>query len=162
MALFLSMYLLSVLAFCVHLCFLKPEERTFHKTIELILLYQLVFSLGMTSLLAFLGLTFLPDYIADYTGWQRCQFQQELGNVNLSFGILGILCFWNRGSFWTATILGFSIWILADGVHHIYEMIVHKNYSPGNVGINLATDLIVPITLLILLWFYLKPENIQR
>jgi hypothetical protein len=156
MIVFLSMYVLSILGFVVHLFTLDRSEWTRHRILELLLLYQIIFSLGMTSLLAFIGLTFMADYIATYTGWPACPFQQELGNVNLAFGILGMLSIWYRGNFWLATIWGFSIWILADGIHHIVEMIVHKNYEPGNIGINLVTDLVVPLILLILLYLYRK------
>lgn len=151
MALFLSMYLFSVLGFVVHFFSLKKQERTKSKAIEMALLYQLIFSVGMTSLLAFIGLTFMPHYIADYMNWPACPFQQELGNVNLAFGVLGILCIWLRGHFWTATIFGFSIWIFADGIHHIADIIWNRNFSEGSLGVSLYTDLIIPIVLLILL-----------
>lgn len=161
MALFLSMYLFSVLGFLIHLFFFEKTARTSARIIELLLLYQLVFNVGMTSLLAFVGLTFMPDYIAAYMNWPACPFQQELGNVNLAFGVLGILCIWLRGYFWTATILGFSIWIFADGIHHIADIVWNHNYSEGSLGISLYTDLIIPIVLMILLPIYLKlhPEK---
>lgn len=151
---FISMYLLSVLGFSIHLASLKDMDRTFNKIVELLLLYQLAFSVGMTSLLAFIGITWMPEYVAEYTGWKSCQFQQELANVNLAFGVLGITSIWLRDKFWTATVWGFSIWILGDGIHHLYDMIAHQNYAPGNIGINLATDLIVPLTLITLWYLY--------
>ena len=154
MAFFLSMYVLSVLGPIIHLLILKRKKCSSHRTIEVFLLYQLIFSVGVTSLLAFIGLTFLPEYVAEYSGWPICPFQQELGNVNLSFGILGILSIWLRGHFWTATVLGFSIWIFADGIHHIADIIYNHNYAPGSIGVSLITDLIVPIVLVILLILY--------
>lgn len=159
MIIFLSMYVLSVCAFFTHVVTLDKDQRNRHKVLELLLLYQIVFSLGMTSLLAFIGLTFLPEYIAAYTGWAACPFQQELANVNLAFGALGILSIWYRGNFWIATIWGFSIWIIGDGIHHIVDMVVNHNYAPGNIGINLVTDLIVPPVLLVLLYFYRMQQS---
>ena len=151
------MYAFSILLFLIH--YSTEKNKSPERRIELLLLYQLIFSLGMTSLLAFIGLTFLPEYIAAYMNWPACPFEQELGNVNLSFGILGILCIWYRGHFWTATILGFSIWILADGVHHLYDIFINRNFSPGNLGVSLYTDFIVPIVLLILLPLYLNSQK---
>ncbi len=156
MPLFLSMYVFSVLGFLIHWYCTVPQDRTPKRKVELMLLYQLIFSLGMTSLLAFIGLTFMAEYVAEYSGWPVCPFQQELGNVNLSFGILGLMCIWWRGGFWTATILGFSIWILADGIHHIFDIIVNHNYAPGSIGVSLITDLVVPVILLILLGIFHK------
>lgn len=150
MPLFLSMYAFSLLFFLIHWLRLDKQERTFHRAIELLLLYQLVFSLGMTSLLAFIGLTFMPEYVAEYSGWPVCPFQQELGNVNLAFGFLGIACIWLRGNFWTATVWGFSIWIFADGLHHIRDIVVNHNYAPGSIGVSLITDLVVPVVLVVL------------
>lgn len=159
MIIFLSMYVFSLLGFLIHLWSIRRESRTGKQILELLLLYQIVFSLGMTSLLAFIGLTFMPDYIATYMNWPACPFQQELANVNLAFATLGIMSIWYRDDFWLATIVGFSIWILADGFHHIVQLLVYHNYSPGNLGVNLVTDLVVPIFLLTLLWLY---RRIQR
>lgn len=161
MWLFLSMYALSLIFFFAHFYYLPMKQRTKAKAIELLLLYQIVFSLGITSLLAFFGLTFMDQYIAKYLLWPTCPFQQELGNVNLAFGILGILSIQYRQLFWMATVLGFSIWILADAIHHIYMALAFHNYSPGNTGIPLYTDIIVPIVLLILLILYVK-TNLKR
>lgn len=154
MIVMISIYVLGVLGFFIHLFFLKKEERTQGKIIELLLLYQIVFSLGLTSLLAFAGLSIMPDYIATYTGWPSCPFEQQLANVNLAFGVLGILCIWFRDGFWSATILGFSIWILSDGIHHALDSYINGNYEPGNIGVPLITDFAIPIILLILLVMY--------
>jgi hypothetical protein len=156
MIFFLSMYLWSIVGFAIHLFSIDRIERTRSRIVELFLLYQLFFSVGMTCLMAFLALTIMPDYIAKYTGWPECPFEQELGNVNLAFAVLGVLCIWFRGGFWRATILGFSIWIFADGIHHIIEAIEVNNYTPGNIGVNLITDLAVPIVLMAALPFYDK------
>lgn len=156
---YLSVYVFGVLGFFIHYFYLAPSKRTKARTIELLLLYQIVFSLGITSFLAFIGLSFMPEEIAHYLDWEACPFEQELANVNLAFFILSILAIWYRGLFWVATILGFSIWILADGIHHIIEFAVFKNYSPGNTGMPLYTDFIVPIVLLILLGLYLRTHK---
>jgi len=156
MAVFVSMYIFSILGFLIHLNRTPSRERTKGKIVELLLLYQIIFSIGITSLLAFFGLTFMADYIADYMGWPASPFQQELGNVNLAFGILGILAIWFRGHFWTATVLGFSIWIFSDGLQHIYQMLWDNNYAPGNIGIMPITDISVPLIVTFLLCLYLK------
>jgi hypothetical protein len=155
MILFVSIYAISLIAFIIHLLMLKPQDRTWAKIVEILLLYQIVFSLGVTSIVAFLAFTIDPKYIADYTGWPASPFEQQLANVNLAFASLGILSIWLRGNFWTATILGFSIWILGDGIHHIFNSIEEGNYTLGNIGVPLWTDILVPAVLLILLKLYL-------
>lgn len=156
MLFFLSIYAIGILGFILHVYMLPRKERTKSRVLELFLLYQLVFSLGVTSLISFIGLTFMSEYIADYMQWPLCPFMQELGNVNLAFGILGILCIWYRGLFWMATIIGFSIWILSDGIHHLALYFTENDAIGGNIGVMLYTDIIVPIILLILYYFYSK------
>lgn len=159
MALFLSIYFFGILGFFIHYFRIPAAERTFAKTIELFLLYQIVFSLGLTSMMAFFGLTFLADYIAQLTDWAPCPFEQQLANVNLAFGVLGILSIWYRGLFWMATVIGFSVWIISDGIQHFYHFIVRQNGSAGNIGVPLYTDFVVPIILLILLFLYVRSNQ---
>lgn len=156
MFLLLVLYALGLIAFAIHVRALPSRARTGSRIVELLLLYQIVFSLGLTSLLAFFGLTFWADTAANMLGWPASPFEQELANVNLAFGILGIMSIWLRGSFWIATIVGFSIWIFGDGIHHILEAVLHGNYTDGNIGLPLYTDLIVPAVLCVLLVLYLK------
>ena len=151
---FLSLYGIGALAFLAHLFALPSNKRTKKNIIELLLLYQLVFYVGVTSLVAFIGLTFMDDVAAELLNWPMCPFQQELGNVNLAFGVLGILCIWQRGSFWIATVLGFSIWIFADAIHHFYDAYARHNYSEGNLGILVYTDFFIPILLCVTLYYY--------
>lgn len=160
MWIFLSLYVFGIIGFIIHF-YMDKEPRTPKRAVELFLLYQILFSLGLTSFLAFIGLTFMKEYVAVYSGWTPCAFEQLLANVNLSFGVLSILCIWYRGYFWMATVLGFSIWILSDGVTHILDIILHHNYAEGNIGVPLWTDIIVPIILLIFLALYMKNYRIE-
>lgn len=156
MFIFLGIYLSSFIFFIFHYFVIKPISK--EKTIELMLLYQLVFNIGFLGILSFIGLTFMPEISADYLGWSQCRFQQELANVNLGYGILGILCIWFRGLFWAATVIGASIWLFGDGVHHFFDAFVNLNFSEGNLGPLSYTDLIIPITLVILLALYFNSQ----
>jgi hypothetical protein len=159
MILFLVIYILGAIGFLIHLFSLAPIERTKAKIIELLLLYQLVFSVGLTSFLAFIGLNFLPETVEAYTEWPSCPYQQELANVNLAYGVLGILAIWFRKSFWTCIVIGFTIWIFGDAIHHFYDAFKYNNFSHGNVGALVYTDIFVPILLCINLYYYLKDRR---
>lgn len=159
-----GIHLLGVIAFLIHF-FGSKEPKTPFRIAELFLVYQLFFSVGIISLIAFIALAFMPEMVAKTLDWPTCPFQEELGNVNLAFAVLGFLAVWIRGHFWTATILGLSIWLLGDAYGHIREMIVNHNYSDGNAGVPLWTDIIVPVILLIALGFYLyygKEEGVLK
>lgn len=153
MIIYISILALGVIGFLIHL-FVSKKPKTMLRIVELFLVYQLVFSVGLSSFLAFFGLTFMTDFVAEYSGWPSCPFEKQLGNVNLAFGVLGILCIWIRDNFWFATILGISIWLLGDAIGHIADMIYNHNYTPGNIGVPLYTDIIVPVILLILYGVY--------
>jgi hypothetical protein len=75
--------------------------------------------------------------------------------ANLTVGVLGILCYWMRGNFWTATVIGFSVWFLGDAVVHIKDIVVSANYAPNNAGVTFYLDILVPVILIALLAYYL-------
>ena len=160
MFIYIMILALGVIGFFIHL-FVSKEPQTPLRIVRLFLLYQLVFSVGLTSLLAFIGLTFMTDFVAVYSGWPACPFEKQLGNVNLGYAALGILCIWRGDEFWLATIIGLSIWLIGDGIGHIADMIVNNNYTPGNVGVPLYTDIIVPIALLILYAVYQRLKKVN-
>jgi hypothetical protein len=131
---------------------IKKNDKSTVEIIDLFLLYQLVFSVGMGGLMAYYAHVFRSVSTAEYIGWPPGNpFQQEVGYANLAFGILGILCIWFRNNFWTAVIFGFSIWSLANAYGHIKQIQLVLNYAPGNAGIPLYLDVFLPILLLSLL-----------
>lgn len=151
-------FILSFVAFFIHF-YTQKGERSRKRAVELLLLYQLLFNVGFASLFAAMGFLFFQEEVGQALGWPPSPFQHELGNANLAFGVLGILSIWLRGHFWTATVLGLSIWLLGDAWGHIYHIIFHNNLTDGNAGIPLFGDIIVPLVLLVLLFFYLKSHK---
>jgi hypothetical protein len=151
---------LGFIGFILHL-FLSKQPKTLFRITHLFLLYQLVFSVGLASFLAFYGLMFMTDFVAVFSGWPTCPFEKLLANVNLAFGVLGIMSIWQNDGFKFATILGISIWLLGDAVIHIADMYYNQNYAPGNAGVPLYTDIIVPVILLgtFALYKYLKRKE---
>ena len=160
MIIFLIIYALGLIGFFIHLSLIRKEERTTGRVIELFLLYQLVFSVGITSFLSFFALTFMQDVVAENTKWPSCPYQYELANVNLAYGVLGILCIWFRKLFWTAVIIGFSIWIFSDAVHHYLDAVINGIYSDGNVGLLFYTDWVIPLLLCVLLYLYHRTHQV--
>ena len=127
-----------------------PVSRA--KLIEVLLLYLLVIFAGVGGLLGFLGHTFMAREIALKIGWQPSPFQFEVALANLAFGVLGVLCLWQRQGFWTATGIGYATFLLGCGYGHLRDMIVQHNYAPYNVGPVLwLNDLAVPLAILVLL-----------
>lgn len=155
-------FAIGLIAPVIHLLFLKPEKRAARDIVDLVLLYQLIFAVGFGGLLGAYAHLFMSDETAKYIGWPTgSPFQYEVGYANLTFGILGLLCFFIRGHFWTATVLGISIWYLLDAYGHVRDYLFHHNTAPGNTGLPLFIDIAIPIFLLALLALHLslKPSR---
>jgi Family of unknown function (DUF6790) len=125
------------------------------RVVEIFLLSFLVISVGIGSLWAFIGHAFLSAQIAASIGWPPgSPFQLEVAFANLSIGILGILCYWIRDNFWTATVISSSIFLLGAAYIHIINILQFANYAPGNAGSVLILDILGPIILIVLLITY--------
>ncbi len=138
------------------------EKRTLHKAVELVLVYQLVFNVGVLGILSFLGHTIFPLTAAKHLSWPSGPFQQELANASLGFGVIGVLCYWIRNHFWTATVIGSSIWLFADAVDHIHDLFFNENFSIVNEGIVFYSDLLIPFFLCFLLFVSLRLKVISH
>jgi len=124
------------------------------------LLSFLVISVGIGSLIGFVGHVFFADRVAIDIGWATgSPFQQEVGFANLAIGILGITCIWLRGNYWVATVIAATIFLWGAAYGHIIDIIIHGNYSTGNAGNAggaLFNDILVPLITIALLAAYMR------
>lgn len=145
--------ILALVVGVIHL-YLDKQPRTRGRVAQIFLLWLLVITVGVLSLLFFISHTLLAKSSAQSIGWPAGNpFQSEVAVANLSMGILGILCYWIRGNFWVATVIGFSVWWLGDAVVHIRSIVVESNYAPNNAGMTLYLDILIPLILIALCWF---------
>jgi hypothetical protein len=153
---------LGLVVGAVHL-YLDKQPRTKGRVAEIFLLWLLVISVGLASISGFIAHTVFADTTAASIGWPAGNpFQSEVAVANLAVGILGILCYWMRGNFWIASVIGFSIWWLGDAVVHIRSIVVEANYAPNNAGVTFYLDILVPVILIVLLVYYLLHVNRQE
>ena len=149
---FVIFVVLALLGATLHVL-VRVRERSTPRMAEVFLLYLFAIPVGLGGTLAFVGHTVRADQTALYIGWPvGNSFQLEVGVANLAFAVLGLTCIWIRGHFWTATCLGFSIFLLGAGVIHLREIGVRHNLAPGNAGAILYLDLALPILMLGLLF----------
>jgi len=130
------------------------RRRTLKRTqiIDLVLIYSLVFLVGVEGTIGFISHVFFANQTAQMIGWPiGSPFQFEVGFHDGAWGLLGFFCLRWRGAFLLATGLGWSFFLLGATYGHIYQMILHGDYSPYNAGMILP-DLITPIILLTLLY----------
>jgi uncharacterized protein DUF6790 len=147
---------ISIIVAIVYLL-IDKEPRTRHRVIGVFLLSFLVISIGISSLIGFVGHIFFADQIAADIGWAAgSPFQREVGFANLSIGVLGITCIWLRSNYWIATVIATTIFLWGAAYGHIMDIIVHGNYAPGNAGGVLYDDILVPLIMVILLAVYVR------
>ena len=122
------------------------------------LLNGLVYLVGMAGIISVTGHLFKADDVARSIGWPPgSPFQWEVGIADLGWGVVGVLCpVYGRG-FWLATIIVASIFLLGAAVGHVKQMVVAKNFAPGNAGAIFAADVLVPVFLIVLYLTYTGP-----
>ncbi len=142
----------TIVAIFIHLGMAK-KPLSKGKVVEVILLYILVFFVGVGCFVGAAAHVLRGPETAAGIGWQPgSPFQFEIGMANLAFGVLGILCIWQRGGFWTATGIGVAVLVLGCAYGHVYEMLVHHDYAPYNAGFGIFfNDAVIPLIILILL-----------
>lgn len=115
----------------------------------------LVFLVGVPGIVAASGHIFAADQVAESIGWPTGNpFQFEVGIANLSYGVLGVMCSWVHGDFWTATVVGYSVFLWGAAIGHVVQMVKAKNFNPGNAGTVFWVDIFVPAGLYVLLFTY--------
>lgn len=138
----------------IHLISVK-NLRNLKGVLESLLLYMFLINVALASLWTFFGYVFFADEAAKFMGFgPGSPFQYEVGIANLAFGVMGIFCVWERGDFWLATAIGYSIFIMGVGIGNVREMVINHNDAPGNSGAILWFHLIFPLLLLSILTLY--------
>ncbi|MGB9938167.1 MAG: DUF6790 family protein [Methanobacterium sp.] len=151
--------LITLIGAVLHL-FLSKSPKTKNRVFEVFLLWFLFIMVGIGSIWAFIGHTFMSNTIATMIGWPVGNpFQLEVGVANLSYGILGILCWKFRDNFWTATVIAVSTFYLGAAYIHITNIVQAGNLAPGNAGYALYIDILIPISIICLLIAYKLTSN---
>jgi hypothetical protein len=158
----LAIAFLSVLLPVVHL-FISKVPRTKLRVVRILLLYALVLDVGFIGLpMGFVPHVFFADETAKMIGWPPgSPFQFEVGVHDGAWGVLGFLCIWIGGTFWLATGLGWSLFMLGATYGHIHQMVKHGNYAPYNF-LTIFSDGFIGIWLLVLLFLYWRWGGFQK
>lgn len=147
----------TVVSILVALVVTRSQGFAAQRVAGICLLCLLTVQWGLGGVLTALPHILIPDTIAGYIGWAAgSPFQVELGFASLGISLLGILCFWFRGSFWIAPVVAQSIFLWGAAYVHINDALLHGNLSAGNAGPVLFYDIAIPLVAWILLIFYLR------
>src|SRR5262252_107127 len=134
----------------------QPRPLKSNTVAEALLSYYMLFPIGISYLINFIFHVFLGDTSAKFIGWENSPFQAEVGFASLGVGIAGVLAFKASLPFRFATLIPPWCFSLGAAGGHLYQMIVAHNFSPGNVGLVLPIDILMPIAGFVFLWLSYK------
>src|SRR6185436_11847242 len=138
----------------------KPKPLRISEVAEALLSYHLLFAIGINNLINFIFHVFLGDIAAKFIGWENSPFQAEVGFASLGVGIGGVLAYKASLPFRVATFIPPACFSLGAAGGHIYQMMAAHNFSPGNVGLVLPSDILIPIIGFGFLWLsYKHPKS---
>jgi hypothetical protein len=120
--------------------------------IEALFFYFLMFSIGFGFLYNFVLHTFFGEMTARFIGWADSPFQAEVGFASLGFSAVGFLACWRSFDLRLAAIVGPALFLLGAAGGHIYQLMKTSNFAPGNAGVVLYTDILIPVIGFVLLW----------
>jgi hypothetical protein len=129
-----------------------PKPRTPAIVIEALFFYFLMFSIGFGFLYNFVLHTFFGEMTARFIGWADSPFQVEVGFASLGFSAVGFLACWRSFDLRLAAVVGPALFLLGAAGGHIYQLMKTSNFAPGNAGVVLYTDILIPVIGFVLLW----------
>lgn len=119
-----------------------------HQSPNEILAWLLLLPVGIAGVWGFMFHAFLPNIADKLIGWAYSPFEFEVAVANLGMGILGIFSFRASLGFRKAAVLFCTVFLWGAAFGHIYQMIAHHNFDPGNAGFIFWTDLLIPASLI--------------
>ncbi|RJG07949.1 hypothetical protein D3870_08870 [Noviherbaspirillum cavernae] len=130
----------------------RPRPLTLPVLLEALFSYFILFPIALGFLYSFVLHVFFGEMTARFIGWADSPFQREVGFASLGFAVVGFLAF--RGSFdmRVAAVVGPACLLLGAAGGHILEILRTGNLAPGNAGVILYTDILLPLIGFALLW----------
>jgi hypothetical protein len=156
----LGFFLLGLLASVMAIWQTTPP-RTFPIIIEALFFYFLLFSIGCSFLYNFVVHVFFGKLVAGFIGWEDSPFQLEVGFASLGFAAVGLLALKGSSDLRLAGIVAPTCFLLGAAGGHVYQMIEVRNFAPGNAGVILYSDILIPAVGLILLWLQRRAATPQ-
>ena len=138
----------------------KPKPLRINTVAEALLSCYMLFPIGISNLVNFVFHVFFGDIAAKFIGWENSPFQAEVGFASLGVGIAGVFAYKASLPFRVATFIPPAAFSLGAAGGHIYQMIAAHNFAPGNVGLVLPSDILIPIVGIVFLWLsYKHPKS---
>jgi hypothetical protein len=140
----------------------RPKPLTTPVVVEALFAYFLLFSIGFSLLYNFVLHSFFGEMTAGFIGWKNSPFQEEVGFASLGYAVVGFLAFRRSFDLRLAAVTGPSLFLFCAGAGHVYQIITTHNFAPGNSGVILYMDFLLPVIGFVLLWLQHRFEQRAR
>jgi hypothetical protein len=147
----LTFLILGLIVALLSLIFSK-QPKTSNRVREKIFANFLLFALGISFFYNFVMHVFFGAMAARFIGWQNSPFQAEVGFASLGFAVVAFLAVRGCHGLRVGAVVGPSFFLLGAAAGHIREIVVAHNFAPGNAGVMLYMDVLIPVIGLGLLW----------
>lgn len=147
----LTFFVIGLIAAAIAIA-LSPGPVTRAKVLEELLAYFVLCSVGLSFLYNFIMHVFFGEMAASFIGWADSPFQAEVGYASLGFAAVGLMAFKGDASMRLAAILGPALFQWGAAVGHIHQIVAVGNHAPGNAGVMLYSDILLPLVGFTLLW----------
>lgn len=118
--------------------------------------WLLLLPVGLCGIVNFVLHAFFPKFAASYIGWEVSPFQFEVACTNLAMGLVGLFAYARSKSYCLAATIFVSTFLWGTSIGHIREMVINKNFFPGNTGMFFFTNLIIPFLLILTLSIWIN------
>ena len=140
-----------------------PDALTTPSVCRGLFFYFLLFSIGCSFLYNFVLHTFFGEMTARVIGWEDSPFQAEVGFASLGYAAVGFLACRRGfecaacGNCRTGAV---SAW--RGGPVTFIRSPRLTTFAPGNAGVILYTDFVIPFIGFALLWLQYRAEHVSR
>jgi hypothetical protein len=132
----------------------RPKPVTKAAVADKLLSDYILYAVGLMYLYNFVVHTVFAETSARFIGWANSPFQYEVGYASLGFGVAAIVAHRSNFTARLVAILGPSLFLWGAAAGHVREIVETHNFSPGNAGVVLWTDIFLPVIGFALLYFY--------
>jgi len=89
------------------------------------------------------------------------RFRPKWDFASLGIGIAGVIAFRASLPFRVATFIPPAAFSLGAAGGHVYQMVAAHNFAPGNVGLVLPSDILIPVLGFVFLWLSYKHPKFE-
>ncbi len=146
----LTAFLLGLIVATARSLMLRVSD--FPAVIDIFLREFVLWGIGVSLFYNFVIHVFFAEMAAKFIGWQNSPFQYEVGYASLGFSVVAMVAYRSALQVKFVAVLGPALFLWGAAIGHIDQLATSGNHSPGNAGVVLWTDILLPLVGFLLLF----------